>query len=94
LHHGLTGGKDKKGRCVRANPSAFGTLLPTGNLIIRFSALSLVAESTGVFFNGFTHLRPENGLLNQGLFTKDLLHDESPPLNGCGDMPLPVFCNN
>jgi hypothetical protein len=72
--------KLKKAEGVTWTISAFWVLLPTGNLIIRFSALSFMAEPTWIFFNGFTPLRPEGGLLNQGLLIKGLLH-ESPPLN-------------
>ena len=50
-------------------------LLPTGNLF-GFSAFSLVANLAGVFFNGFTHLRPEGGFLSQYLLAKVLLHAE------------------
>jgi hypothetical protein len=46
-----------------------------------------MAEHPRIFFNGFTHLRPENGFLHQGLFTKGLLHDEFSPLNCRGNMP-------
>ena len=40
-----------------------------------------MAEHPRILFNGFTHLLPEGGLLHQGFLTKDLLHDEFPPLN-------------
>ena len=63
--------------------SAFWPLLPTGNLIRR-SALSFMAEDAGVFLNRFIHPLPECGLLNQGLFTKRLLHNKIPLLNLCG----------
>jgi hypothetical protein len=58
---------------------------PTGNLI-GFSALSLMAESSGIFLDGFAGLRPEGGLLNQGFFTQDFLHDKAPPLSFCSDV--------
>ena len=60
--------KEQKGRCVGSNTSACWASLPTGNLF-SFSALSLVAECPGIFFNGFVHLRPEDGFLFQRFFT-------------------------
>jgi len=53
--------------------------LPTGNLF-SLSALSLVAKSTGIFFNGLAHLFPEGSFLNQGFFAEDLFHTKSPPM--------------